>query len=256
MKAVILAGGYGTRLSEATQMIPKPMVEIGGKPILWHIMKIYGCYGIKDFIICCGYKQYVIKEYFANYFRHNCDIRVNLADNTMEVLKTHTEDWRVTMVDTGLDTLTGGRVKRIQEYVGDEPFLLTYGDGVGDIDIAASIEAHKASGRLLTMTTYQPSGKLGVVDIAADNTITGFREKPQSGGSWINAGFFVCEPGVFDVLQGDREMFEREPMQRLLQAGQLHAWRHTGFWKPMDTLRDNQELNALWYSGNAPWKIW
>lgn len=256
MKVVILAGGFGTRFSEATAQIPKPMIEIGGKPILWHIMKIYSHYGFNDFVICCGYKQYVIKEYFANYFRHNSDMCVNLADNSVEILNSHTEDWRVTMVDTGLHTMTGGRIKRIERYIGNEPFLLTYGDGVGNIDIPATIEAHRKSAKWLTMTTYQPSGKLGVVEIAADGTVTDFLEKPQSGGSWINAGFFVCEPEVFSVLGGDNEMFEREPMQRLLAQNQMSAYKHTGFWKPMDTLRDNQELNTMWETGNAQWKIW
>ncbi len=256
MKAVILAGGYGTRLAEATTSIPKPMVEIGGKPILWHIMKIYSRYGINDFIICCGYKQYVIKEYFANYFRHNCDLTVDLKTNSIEVLRRHTEDWRVTLIDTGLDTLTGGRVKRIEEYVGNETFLLTYGDGVADIDINATIEAHKKSGKVLSMTTYQPSGKLGVVEMNADGLVTAFREKPQESGAWINAGFFVCEPALFQYLQGDHEMLEREPMERLLKDNQIHAYRHTGFWKPMDTLRDCQELNQLWDNNKAPWKTW
>lgn len=256
MKVVILAGGYGTRMSEATGLIPKPMVEIGGKPILWHIMKIYSSYGFNDFIICCGYKQYVIKEYFANYFRHNCDIEVNLQDNSLRVLKTNIEPWRVTMIDTGLNTLTGGRVKRIKDYIGNEPFLLTYGDGVANIDIKATIECHKKAGKYLTMTTYQPSGKLGVVDIADNGQVTAFIEKPQSGGSWINAGFFVCQPQIFDFIEGDNEMLEREPMQRLLAQGQINAYKHIGFWKPMDSLRDNQELNLMWDKGQAPWKIW
>lgn len=256
MKVVLLAGGFGTRLSEATQVIPKPMVEIGGKPILWHIMKIYSSFGFNEFIICCGYKQYVIKEYFANYFRHNCDMTVNLADNSVEVLDNHSENWKVTMIDTGIDTMTGGRIKRIERYIGKEPFLLTYGDGVGNVDILKSIEAHKQAGKLLTMTIYQPSGKLGVVDVDADGSVKDFLEKPQNGGSWINAGFFVCEPQVFDVLNGDTEMFEREPMQRLLAANQINAYKHLGFWKPMDTLNDNKELNKMWSNGNAPWKIW
>ena len=256
MKVVLLAGGFGTRLSEATQLIPKPMVEVGGKPIIWHIMKIYSHYGFNDFIICCGYKQYVIKEYFANYFRHNCDMTVDLSNNSVEVLDNHSENWKVTMVDTGLNTLTGGRIKRIQKYIGDSPFLLTYGDGVGDIDINATIECHKKSGKLLTMTTYQQSGKLGVVDIDSDGSVLNFLEKPQNSGSWINAGFFVCQPGVFDVLEGDHEMFEREPMQRLLAQQQINAYKHIGFWKPMDTLRDNVELNQLWDNNKAPWKIW
>lgn len=256
MKVVILAGGFGTRLSEATQIIPKPMVEIGGKPILWHIMKIYSHYDFNDFIICCGYKQYVIKEYFANYFRHNCDLTVDLSDNSVEVLDNHSENWRVTMIDTGVNTMTGGRIKRIQKYIGNEPFLLTYGDGVGDINIPETVRQHNLSGKTLTMTTYQPSGKLGVVDIDHDGTVVNFLEKPKAGGSWINAGFFVCEPHVFDVLEGDHEMFEREPMQRLLSENEMHAYKHVGFWKPMDTLNDNNELNKLWNSNEAPWKIW
>lgn len=256
MKVVILAGGFGTRLSEATTVIPKPMVEIGNKPILWHIMKIYSYYGFKDFIICCGYKQYVIKEYFANYFRHNCDMTVDLSDNSVQVLDNHSEDWRVTMIDTGLNTMTGGRIKRIQKYIGNEPFLLTYGDGLSDVNILKTIEAHKRSGKLLSMTAYQPSGKLGVLDIDGDSNVKSFLEKPKDSGSWINAGFFVCEPGVFDVLEGDNEMFEREPMDRLLSMSQVAAYKHYSFWKPMDTLNDNKELNKLWDSGNAPWKIW
>lgn len=256
MKVVLLAGGFGTRLSEATAMIPKPMVEIGGKPILWHIMKIYSQYGFNEFVICCGYKQYIIKEYFANYWRHNCDMTVDLSDNSVTVLDNHSENWKVTMIDTGLNTLTGGRVKRIQKYIGNEPFLLTYGDGVGNIDIPATIAQHQKSGKILTMTTFQPSGKLGVVEIGENGEVKDFLEKPQNSGSWINAGFFVCEPEIFDYLEGDHEMFEREPMQRLLAKGEIDAYKHTGFWKPMDTLRDNQELNTLWDKGNAPWKIW
>lgn len=256
MKVVILAGGLGTRLSEATSVVPKPMVEVGGKPILWHIMKIYSHYGFNEFVICCGYKQYVIKEYFANYFRHNCDMTVDLSDNSVEVLDNHSENWKVTMIDTGLDTLTGGRIKRVEKYIGHNAFLLTYGDGVGDVDIPATIEAHRKADKYLTMTTYQPSGKLGVVDMDDDGTVIDFLEKPKAGGSWINAGFFVCEPEVFGFLGGDHEMFEREPMQRLLALRQMNAYRHTGFWKPMDTLRDNKELNDMWNSGVAPWKVW
>lgn len=256
MKAVILAGGLGTRLSEATNLIPKPMVEIGGKPVLWHIMKIYGHYGIKDFIICCGYKQYVIKEYFANYFRHNCDITVNLSNNDISVLDNHSEDWRVTMVDTGLNTMTGGRIKRIQNYIGDEPFCLTYGDGVADVNIAQTIDLHRKSGKILSMMAYQPGGRLGVLDIGAGGIVNSFIEKPDETGTWINAGFFVCESKVFDFLGGDHEMFEREPMQRLLRKSEIHAYKHTGFWMPMDTLRDNTELNKMWEQENAPWKIW
>ena len=256
MKAVILAGGLGTRLSEATNLIPKPMVEIGGKPILWHIMKIYSQYGINDFIVCCGYKQYVIKEYFANYFYHNCDITVDLSEGSIQTRDSHSENWKVTLVDTGLKTMTGGRVQRIQKYIGDEPFLLTYGDGVADINIDETIEEHKKSGKVLSMTAYQPSGKLGVLDIDADGTLKSFQEKPQQGGSWINAGFFVCEPELFDYLNGDEEMFEREPMQRLMAKQQIHVYKHNGFWKPMDTLRDSQELNKMWDENKAPWKTW
>lgn len=256
MKAVILAGGFGTRLSEATNLIPKPMVEIGGKPILWHIMKTYSHYGIKDFIICCGYKQYVIKEYFANYFRHNCDIMVDLSNDDVSVLDNHSEDWKVTMVDTGLNTMTGGRIKRIQSYVGSEPFCLTYGDGVSDVNIAKTIDLHRKSEKVLSMMAYQPGGRLGVLDIDSNGIVNSFIEKPAETGTWINAGFFICEPQIFDYLGGDSEMFEKEPMQKILAEKQLHAYRHTGFWKPMDTLRDNIELNNLWEQGSAPWKIW
>lgn len=256
MKSVILAGGYGTRLSEATNLIPKPMIEIGGKPILWHIMKIYSHYGINEFIICCGYKQYIIKEYFANYFRHNSDLTVDLSDNSVQIHDNHSENWKVTMIDTGLNTMTGGRIKRVQKYVGHEPFCLTYGDGVGDVDIARSIELHRRSGKVLSMMTYQPSGKLGVLDIAEDGLVTSFKEKPENSGSWINAGFFVCEPLLFDYLEGDNEMFEREPIQRLIDIRQINAYKHTGFWMPMDTLRDNQMLNKMWEGNKAIWKIW
>ena len=256
MKAVLLAGGFGTRISEESQFKPKPMIEIGGMPILWHIMKLYSHYGINDFIICCGYKQYVIKEYFANYFYHNCDMTVNLANNEVEIMDNHSEQWKVTMVDTGLMTMTGGRVKRIQKYIGDEPFLLTYGDGVADVDIQATIRSHTESGKILTMTAYQPGGRLGVLNVDEYGILTSFIEKPKESGTWINAGFFVCEPKIFDYLKGDDEMFEKEPMQRLVSLHQIHVYKHTGFWKPMDTLRDNQELNKLWDEGTAPWKVW
>ncbi|MDR1552673.1 MAG: glucose-1-phosphate cytidylyltransferase [Prevotellaceae bacterium] len=256
MKVVILAGGFGTRLSEATAIIPKPMVEIGGKPVLWHIMKIYSSYGFNDFIICCGYKQYVIKEYFANYFRHNCDMTVNLEDNSVNILDNHSERWKVTMIDTGINTLTGGRVKRIQKYIGNNSFLLTYGDGLSDVNILKSIEEHKKSGKILSLLAYQPSGRLGVLEIEEDGIVRTFLEKPKESGSWINGGFFVCEPKLFDYINGDNEMLEYEPMQRIIQEKQLYAYKHYGFWKPMDTLRDNNELNELWNSGKAPWKIW
>lgn len=256
MKAVIFAGGFGTRMSEATSLLPKPMVEIGGKPILWHIMKIYSSYGIDDFIVCCGYKQYVIKEYFANYFRHSCDITVDLSNNAVTVHENHSEKWKVTLVDTGLTTMTGGRLKRVQKYVGNERFCLTYGDGVSDVDVTESIKLHEQSGKYLSMMAYQPSGKLGVLDIDEKGLVNAFVEKPTQGGSWINAGFFVCEPEVFRYLNGDNEMFEAEPMQRIIADGQLHAFKHYGFWRPMDTLKDNHDLNKLWNENNAPWKKW
>ena len=258
MKAVILAGGFGTRLSETSHLIPKPMVEIGGKPIIWHIMKTYEHYGIKDFIICCGYKQYVIKEYFSNYFRHNCDMTVNLADNSIEILDNHCEDWRVTMVDTGLHTMTGGRIRRVRKYIGDERFLLTYGDGVTDANISDEIAFHERSGSWLTVLGTNPRNKFGVLKVNAEtNRVESFFEKNDGDGNWINAGYFVCEPQIFDYIKdGDATVFERAPMERLALDGKMSIYKHTGFWKPMDTLRDNSELNEMWNSGNPPWKCW
>ena len=257
MKAVILAGGFGTRLSEATNLIPKPMVEIGGKPILWHIMKTYSLHGINEFVICCGYKAYVIKEWFANYFMHNSDVTVDLANNTIEVHECKAEPWKVTLVDTGLHTMTGGRIKRIQKYIGDEPFLLTYGDGVSDIDITASIEEHKKNGKALTVTAYKPNGKFGALEIDEEGSVNAFTEKPAGDGMWINAGYFICEPEVFSyITDGDSTIFEKAPLENLAKDGKMHSYKHTGFWKPMDTLRDNTELNAMWDSGKAPWKKW
>lgn len=257
MKAVILAGGFGTRLSEATNLIPKPMVEIGGKPILWHIMKTYSLHGINEFVICCGYKAYVIKEWFANYFMHNSDVTVDLANNTIEVHECKAEPWKVTLVDTGLHTMTGGRIKRIQKYIGDEPFLLTYGDGVSDIDITASIEEHKKKGKALTVTAYKPNGKFGALEIDEAGAVNAFTEKPAGDGMWINAGYFICEPEVFAyITEGDSTIFEKAPLENLAKDGKMHSYKHTGFWKPMDTLRDNTELNAMWDSGKAPWKKW
>lgn len=258
MKAVILAGGFGTRLSEATNLIPKPMVEIGGKPILWHIMKTYSFYGINDFIICCGYKQYVIKEYFANYFRHNSDMTVDLSNNRVEILDNHSECWRVTMVDTGLNTMTGGRIKRIQKYVEEEAFFLTYGDGVADINIAETLEEHRQSGCIISLTSYKPHGKFGALDIDTQGKVKSFLEKPDGDGNWINAGYFICEPEVFNYIpdNDDTVIFERKPLEKLAAAGKMHAYKHRGFWKPMDTLRDNLELNEMWESGKAPWKVW
>ncbi|MGL5210349.1 MULTISPECIES: glucose-1-phosphate cytidylyltransferase [Cetobacterium] len=257
MKAVILAGGFGTRLSEATNLIPKPMVEIGGKPILWHIMKTYSLHGINEFVICCGYKAYVIKEWFANYFMHNSDVTVDLANNTIEVHECKAEPWKVTLVDTGLHTMTGGRIKRIQKYIGDEPFLLTYGDGVSDIDITASIEEHKKNCKALTVTAYKPNGKFGALEIDDAGSVNAFTEKPAGDGMWINAGYFICEPEVFSyITEGDSTIFEKAPLENLAKDGKMHSYKHTGFWKPMDTLRDNTELNAMWDSGKAPWKKW
>lgn len=258
MKAVILAGGFGTRLSEATTMIPKPMVEIGGKPILWHIMKTYDHYGINEFIICCGYRQYLIKEYFANYFRHNSDLTVNLATNTVEIHNNNSEKWIVTMIDTGLHTMTGGRIKRIQKYVHGERFLLTYGDGVADLNINDSIQSHEKSGAILTVTAYKPVGKFGALRIEPNsNNVSSFQEKPENDLSWINAGYFICEPEVFDYLPTDDSVeFERKPLGQIARDGKMNAFKHRGFWKPMDTLRDNSELNEMWNQGNAPWKVW
>ena len=256
MKVVILAGGYGTRLSEETEIKPKPMVEIGSKPILWHIMKIYSTYGFNDFIILLGYKGYVIKEYFANYFLHQSDVTINLGSGEIEVHNNHSEPWRVTLIDTGIDTMTGGRIKRAKKYIGDEPFLLTYGDGVGNINIKKLIEFHKKHKRILTITSVQPDGRFGALDIGDDNEVLEFKEKPKGDGGWINAGFFVCESGVFDYIKGDETIFEDEPLKKLAKDGQLYTYKHMGFWKPMDTLRDKRELNRLWNSGKAPWKIW
>ncbi len=259
MKVVILAGGLGTRLSEATNLIPKPMVEIGGKPILWHIMKTYSTYGFNEFIICCGYKQYVVKEYFANYFRHNCDMTVDLSNNTMQIHDNHSENWKVTMVDTGLDTMTGGRIKKIQKYVGNEPFLLTYGDGVSDINIAKTVENFNNSDAILSITAYKPGGKFGMLEIDPEtNKVNAFLEKPDGDGNWINAGYFICKPEVFNYLpEGDDKcIFEKIPLETIATEGKMISYKHVGFWKPMDTMRDNIELNEMWSKGSAPWKIW
>lgn len=257
MKVVILAGGLGTRLSEATHITPKPMVEIGGKPILWHIMKTYSHYGFNEFIICCGYKGYMIKEYFANYFYHNSDMTVDLANNDIHVHNNNSEKWKVTLIDTGLQTMTGGRIKRIQPYVGNEPFLLTYGDGVSDVNIQAVINQHKERKQLMTVTSYQPIGKFGALVIDELNNVTSFKEKPKEGGAWINAGYFVCQPEVFDYIpEGDDTIvFEQTPLAHLAEDGQINTYKHTGFWQPMDTLKDNKDLNELWDSGEAPWKV-
>lgn len=257
MKVVILAGGLGTRLSEATNMIPKPMVEIGGKPILWHIMKTYSYYGLNEFIICCGYKQYVIKEYFANYFHHNSDMTVDMSNNSIKTLNNHSENWKVTMVDTGLNTMTGGRIKRIQPYVENERFLLTYGDGVADIDILDTLKFHEQSNGILTLTAYKPTGKFGALELDIEtNKVKSFQEKPEGDRNWINAGYFICEPSVFDYIEGDDTIFERNPLENIAKEGKMQAYLHKGFWKPMDTLRDNIELNDMWDKREAPWKVW
>jgi len=255
MKVVILAGGFGTRLSEETDIKPKPMIEIGGKPILWHIMKIYSAYGFNDFIICLGYKGYIIKEYFANYFLHMSDVTIDLKNNQMEIHNVKAEPWKVTLVDTGLNTMTGGRIKRIQSYILNETFMLTYGDGVGDINIKELLEFHKKHGKYATLTAVQLSGRFGALDLN-ENEVNAFKEKPKGDGSWINGGFFVLEPQIFDYIKDDDTVWEKEPLENLARNGQLMAYKQTGFWKPMDTLRDKRELEALWQSKNAPWKVW
>lgn len=256
MKAVILAGGLGTRLSEETTIKPKPMVEIGGKPILWHIMKSYSVYGINDFIICCGYKGYVIKEFFANYFLHTSDVTFDMQSNTTEVHSRHAEPWRVTLVDTGEDSMTGGRLKRVAKFIeNEEAFCFTYGDGVADVDIGASIAFHRQHGKLGTMTAVQPPGRFGAIDIDGQRIVS-FREKPQGDGSWINGGYFVLSPKVIDYIDDDSVLWEKEPMENLARDGQIDAFRHPGFWQPMDTLRDKVLLEELWQQGKAPWKRW
>lgn len=256
MKVVILAGGYGTRLSEETVNIPKPMVEIGGKPILWHIMKIYSHYGYNDFIICLGYKGYIIKEYFMNYFMHMSDITVDLSNGGIKVHNSKAENWKVTLVDTGLDTMTGGRIKRIKDHLYGERFMLTYGDGVGDVNINSLVEFHESHGKLATMTAVQPSGRFGALRINDDKKVESFVEKPAGDGAWINGGFFVLEPQVIDYIKDDNTTWEREPLENLTKESQLFAYKHEGFWKPMDTLRDKIELERLWSTKEAPWKVW
>ncbi|MDD2462587.1 MAG: glucose-1-phosphate cytidylyltransferase [Desulfobulbus sp.] len=256
MKAVILAGGLGTRITEETHLKPKPMIEIGGKPILWHIMKIYSAHGVNDFIICCGYKGYVIKEYFANYFLHMSDVTFDMLQNKMEVQQQNVEPWRVTLVDTGEGTMTGGRLKRVVQYLEhEENFCFTYGDGVGDIDISALINFHRNSGKLATLTATQPPGRFGALTLKQENILS-FKEKPQGDGNWINGGFFVLSPKVIDRITGDSTYWEREPMESLAQDNQFSAFFHHGFWQPMDTLRDKLLLEELWANGKAPWKVW
>ena len=257
MKAIILAGGFGTRLSEETGLRPKPMVEIGGKPILWHIMKIYSAHGINDFVICCGYKGYVIKEYFANYFLHMSDVTFDMRFNQMNVHNGYAEPWQVTLIDTGQSTMTGGRLKRVREYIGDETFCFTYGDGVSNVDITSLIAFHKKQGTLATLTATLPPGRFGAISLGQEQTkITNFQEKPEGDGAWINGGYFILEPQVIDLIEDDSSVWEQEPLKKLAHLEQLSAYKHEGFWQPMDTLRDKRYLETLWNSGQAPWKVW
>ncbi len=255
MKVVILAGGFGTRLSEETGVKPKPMVEIGGKPIIWHIMKMYSHYGHNEFIICLGYKGYVIKEFFMNYYLLNSDLRINMENNTTEVLSNDVEPWKITMVDTGEDTMTGGRIKRIRDYVGDETFFLTYGDGVSDVDFSRLLEFHKKNNAYATLTAVQPPGRFGAFTLDSDK-ITSFREKPKGDSAWVNGGFFVLEPEIFDYIENDSTIWEREPMEHLAQAGRLAAYKHDNYWQSMDSLRDKKVLEIEWAKSNPPWKKW
>ncbi len=255
MKAVILAGGYGTRLSEETDIRPKPMVEIGGRPILWHIMKTYAAHGVTDFIICLGYKGYVIKEYFANYFLHTSDVTFDLARNQMDVHYNHAEPWRVTLVDTHENTMTGGRLKRVRDYVGDEDFCFTYGDGVGNVDLTQLIKFHHQHGKLATVTATQMPGRFGTLTLEGDR-VSSFHEKPHGDGGWINGGYFVLSPKVMDYIDGDDTTWEKEPLERLARDGQMQAFMHEGFWQPMDTILHKKQLEMLWANGDAPWKVW
>ena len=257
MKAVILAGGLGTRLSEETAVKPKPMVEVGEQPILWHIMKIYSAYGVNDFIVCCGYKGNVIKDYFADYFLHRSDVTFDLANNKMHIHRNGVEPWRVTLVDTGIETMKGGRMLKVREHIGNETFFMTYGDGVSNIDISCLLKFHREQGVLATLTAVQPPGRFGAFRLDKDQTtISSFKEKPDGDGAWINGGFFVLEPEVMDYIDGEHIDWEKEPLERLAQAGKLAAYKHHGFWHPMDTLRDKHALEAMWASGKAPWKVW
>lgn len=254
MKVLILAGGYGTRISEESDIKPKPMIEIGGKPILWHIMKHYSSFGFNEFVILLGYKSYVIKEYFANYYLHNSDVTIDTAKKSIEVHNNYSENWKITLLETGLDTMTGGRVKRAKDYIGNETFMLTYGDGVSDVNISELLKYHKSHGKKATMTAIQPEGKFGALSIESDNRISNFLEKPKGDGAWINGGFFVCEPQVLDYLTDDQTIFERAPLEKLAKEGELFSYKHHGFWQCMDTLRDKNYLNDIWTKGQAKWK--
>ncbi|MBI5554900.1 MAG: glucose-1-phosphate cytidylyltransferase [Elusimicrobia bacterium] len=256
MKVVILAGGKGTRISEETQTIPKPMVEIGGKPVLWHIMKTYSHYGFNEFVICLGYRGYMVKEYFSHYFLHMSDVTMDLAKNSMHIHTTSSEPWKVTMVDTGQETMTGGRLKKTEKYIGNNPFMMTYGDGLGDVNIPSLIKFHQAHKTIATVTAVQPLGRFGSLDIGGEDKVSSFLEKPKGDFTWISTGFFVLQPEVFKYIEGDGVVWEKEPMEKLSQEGQLVAYRHNGFWRPMDTLRDKNELERLWQSGQSPWKVW
>ena len=255
MKAVILAGGLGSRISEETETRPKPMIEIGGRPILWHIMKLYAAHGIDEFVVCLGYRGYVIKEFFANYYLHSCDVTFDLASNAVEVHQSKAEPWKVTLVDTGDATMTGGRLRRVLDYIGDEEVCFTYGDGVADVDLHALLEFHRAQGTIATVTAVQPPGRFGALEVDGDR-VTGFAEKPHGDGGWINGGFFVLEASVERYLGGDSTVWEREPLEGLARDGELSMWPHDGFWQPMDTQRDMRQLQELWDSGSAPWKTW
>ena len=257
MKVLLLAGGLGTRLSEETDIKPKPMVDIGGKPILWHIMKTYSHHGFNEFVILLGYKGYYIKEYFSNYFLHQSDVTIDISDGSMEIHNNSSEPWKVTLLDTGLDSMTGGRIKRAQDFIGSEPFMLTYGDGVADINISELVKFHQSHGKSMTMTSAQPDGRFGALDIDDNNKVKEFKEKPKGDGSWINAGYFVCEPKVFDyIVDGDSSVFEQESLMNLAKDGEVHTYKHHDFWMPMDTLRDKHKLNELWNSDKAPWRVW
>jgi len=257
MKVVILAGGFGTRLSEETHFKPKPMVEIGGKPILWHIMKIYSYYGFNEFVICLGYKGYAIKEYFAQYFLYQSDVTFDFTKNYQQIIHNQkTEPWKVTLIDTGLNTMTGGRIKRIKDYINNETFMMTYGDGLGNVNISNLVDFHNKNKKLATVTSVQPSGRFGALNIDEFDVVNSFKEKPKGDGAWINGGFFVLEPGIFDYIEGDSTIWERNPLERLAQSSQLVAYKHNGFWKPMDTLRDKKEMEEMWDSGNPVWKLW